>query len=253
MMISHLFAVLECGLPAEIPNAKLIFVNGTRGFKSLINYQCNPGYVASGRTVLMCDVDERWNGPPPRCDPVYCPEPASLRNGGFSLSTNSTKVGTVATYYCTSPRFVLTGVPKLNCLKDGTWDGETPKCRLRDEPAGPGRFPNIDRETLLRRPILKEKLPGIFKESGETNVRRKPISFAPGTFDNDNSGSPGADPRFPIRNEIPDSANVQANQVPRADVPVSAVQNERESRTQQLNLGESRAQVHHQMTLITCF
>lgn len=227
-------------MPAEIPNARLIFVNGTRGFQSLINYQCNPGYVASGRTTLMCDVDERWNGPPPRCDPIYCPEPASLRNGGFSLSTNSTKVGTVASYYCTSPRFVLTGVPKLNCLKDGSWDAEAPKCRPREsEPpaAGVGRFPNIDRETLLRRPILKEKLPNIFKESGgsESSVRRKPISFAPGTFDNDNNS--GADPRFPIRNEIPDSANVQANQVPRADVPVSAVQNERESRTQQLNLG----------------
>ena len=45
------------------------------------------------------------------------------------------------------------------------------------------------------------------------------------------------DPRFPINNEIPDSANVRANQGPKADVPVSAVQNESKSRTQQLNLG----------------
>ena len=66
-MTCHLFfTVLECGLPADIPNAKLLFVNGTRAFQSVIAYNCNPGYQAVGRTTLMCDVDERWNGPPPR-------------------------------------------------------------------------------------------------------------------------------------------------------------------------------------------
>ena len=66
-MTCHIFfTVLECGLPADIPNAKLLFVNGTRAFQSVIAYNCNPGYQAVGRTTLMCDVDERWNGPPPR-------------------------------------------------------------------------------------------------------------------------------------------------------------------------------------------
>ena len=117
---SIFFAVLECGMPAEIPNAQMLFVNGTRGFQSLVAYQCDPGYVPVGRTTLMCDVDERWNGPPPRCDPVFCDEPNSIRNGAFSLSTNSTVMGTIVTYYCTSPRYVLVGVPKLQCQKDGT-------------------------------------------------------------------------------------------------------------------------------------
>ena len=48
------------------------------------------------------------------------------------------------------------------------------------------------------------------------------------------------DPRFPINNEIPDSANVQANEGPKADVPVIAVQNESKSRQQQLNLGKMK-------------
>ena len=60
-------------MPAEIANGHLVYLNETtnaRRFKSVIEYECDEGYVAVGRTELMCDVDERWNGPPPRCDPV---------------------------------------------------------------------------------------------------------------------------------------------------------------------------------------
>ncbi len=62
--------------------------------------------------------------------------------------------------------------------------------------------------------------------------RRKP------GFPNNNANRNEDDARFPVRNEIPDSANVRANQAPGADVPISSVQNERESRQQQLNLGK---------------
>ena len=77
------FTVLECGLPADIPNAKLLFVNGTRAFQSVIAYNCNPGYQAVGRTTLMCDVDERWNGPPPR----YVQWANLLNKGGMTTQT----------------------------------------------------------------------------------------------------------------------------------------------------------------------
>ena len=55
-------------MPADIVNGNLMFVNGTRQFKSVIEYTCDPGYLLVGRNQLMCDVDQRWNGPPPR----YC-------------------------------------------------------------------------------------------------------------------------------------------------------------------------------------
>ena len=95
-------------MPAEVEFSEMTFVNATasnneiseksspRGFKSFVRYDCNPGYVAVGRSLLMCDVDERWNGPPPRCEPVYCPEPPSIRHGGMSLSSNSTAFQTVS-------------------------------------------------------------------------------------------------------------------------------------------------------------
>ena len=91
-------------MPAEVEHSQMTFVNDTsavdkptpRGFKSFVRYECVPGYIAVGRTLLMCDVDERWNGPPPKCEPVYCPEPPAIRQGGMSLSTNSTAYQTVS-------------------------------------------------------------------------------------------------------------------------------------------------------------
>ena len=92
----------------------------------------------------------------------------------------------------------------------------------------PNRFPNRDTPTIVRRPILKKKIP--------FNEEMRPIRRKPGFRPLDETSNP--DPRFPIKNEIPDSANVRANQGPRADVPpVSAVQNERDARANSLNLG----------------
>ena len=98
----------------------------------------------------------------------------------------------------------------------------------------PNRFPNRD-PGIVRRPILKKKIPFSEDAGPARPIRRKP-GFRPGLLDENSN----PDPRFPIKNEIPDSANVRANQGPRADVPpVSAVQNERDARANQLNLGEN--------------
>merc|ERR1712029_869878 len=141
-----------------------------------------------------------------------------------------TVVGTVASYYCTSPRHVLVGVPKLNCRIDGSWDAALPECRLRDPEIGaPALVPNRPQKPIdgvIRRPVRKRPVPINDDDDFSRPVRRKkPIA------------DPNPDPRFPINNEIPDSANVQANEGPNADVPLSAIQNESKSRQQQLNLG----------------
>lgn len=239
---------LECGMPADVPNGKMMFVNGTRGFQSQVTYDCDLGFIAVGRTTLMCDVDERWNGPPPRCDPIFCEEPSSIRYGGFSLSTNSTVVGTVASYYCVSPRHVLIGVPKLTCRTDGSWDAEVPHCRPRDrkqpvEPEEP-TLPTITKPVftrprdapIARRPIRKKPIPRdpTMFERPRPRPSFPPLKKNDGPLDENISGPA----RFPVSNEIPDSANVQANQAPGADEPpVSSVKTEREARQQQLNLG----------------
>ena len=59
---------VQCGLPARIPSGSYRLVNNTRHYLSLVSYSCGEGYQLIGRGDLICDVDGRWNGPPPRCE-----------------------------------------------------------------------------------------------------------------------------------------------------------------------------------------
>jgi len=119
---------LECGMPASISNGDLVLVNETRSYLSGVTYSCREGFVLVGRSNLVCDVDERWNGPPPRCEPILCPNPPLLANGDVSLSNNVTGFGTVAQYTC-FPGFELVGDRSITCNSNGYWDGQSPFCR----------------------------------------------------------------------------------------------------------------------------
>ncbi|KZS21487.1 Uncharacterized protein APZ42_011414 [Daphnia magna] len=120
---------VQCGMPARIPNGGYKMVNDTRHYLSMTSYTCNDGYQLIGRGDLICDIDGRWNGPPPRCEPVYCLEPPVINNGGFRLSTNSTIAGTVVEYYCLSnSRYRMSGPSRIVCQSDGHYDQDAPAC-----------------------------------------------------------------------------------------------------------------------------
>lgn len=59
---------IDCGFPAEIQHGSYELINGSVSYLSHVEYACKPGYEMVGRARLVCDIDERWNGPPPRCE-----------------------------------------------------------------------------------------------------------------------------------------------------------------------------------------
>jgi hypothetical protein len=83
----------------------------------------------------------------------------------------------------------------------------------------------------------------IFKMLSYLEIIQRPRS--PVKYSKDEPSEPA---RFPIDNEIPDSVNVQANQPPDVSVPGS-VENSREARQQQLNLGLFRRLLPDQIVL----
>ncbi|XP_015908191.2 uncharacterized protein [Parasteatoda tepidariorum] len=123
---------LKCGSPAQIDNGYYQLLNGTQHYLSTVQYTCNEGHVLVGRGSLVCDVDEKWNGPPPRCDPFYCRQPPPILNGYSSMSSNATIFGTVTRYYC-NEGFEIKGKNSIKCVASGYWDGEPPLCLAIEE------------------------------------------------------------------------------------------------------------------------
>ena len=170
------------------------------------------------------------------------------RYGGFSLSTNSTRFGTVVTYYCTSSRHELIGPKKITCLKDGSYNAEAPRCgEVGDRGQSPDILPPLAAVPGLKTPRNRDpasRRPG--QENSDQafgRVRVRKPSLRPGgpKFPPRDKFSPDRSPyepaRAPIDNEIPDSANVQNSPAAGADVPLP-VEGQQETRQAQLNLGE---------------
>ncbi|XP_069970005.1 uncharacterized protein [Penaeus vannamei] len=174
---------LECGLPAPIQNGGYYFVNETRHYLSIVRYECKPGYTLVGRAELVCDIDERWNGPPPRCEPVLCDAPPPLLHGESSLSSPTVTVGISVSFTCDSG-YTLVGASSLTCTPAGTFDGEPPRCQVDEafkpelpetrpgESGRPGRprppYTDVnDNAVQGNKPVMVTVLPSL--EAGDNN------------------------------------------------------------------------------------
>ncbi|XP_049542444.1 uncharacterized protein LOC125955327 [Anopheles darlingi] len=118
---------IECGLPASIPHGYYDLLNGTVGYLSTVQYRCADGYEMVGRAVLTCDIDERWNGPPPRCELIECDPLPTLFANGVVFAPNQTVYGAVAEVRCNRD-YVPDGVPAIRCTATGQWNHTLPAC-----------------------------------------------------------------------------------------------------------------------------
>lgn len=102
----------------------------------------------SGRAQLACDVDERWNGPPPKCEginlfriifnvnnhyrlyylAIQCEPPAEIINGLFNITETEIVFGTTIQYTCNSG-FKLFGPSQITCTSNGQYDHLPPHCQ----------------------------------------------------------------------------------------------------------------------------
>ncbi|XP_025268919.1 uncharacterized protein LOC105248915 isoform X2 [Camponotus floridanus] len=131
---------IECGYPASIKHGGYTLINNTVNYLSQVLYSCEEGYEMTGRARLTCDIDERWNGPPPRCEPILCDPPAIVahssvqideidENGSVSLKNfnRSLLVGSIVTYTC-EKGYRLVGSRQILCLNTGLYDHVAPTC-----------------------------------------------------------------------------------------------------------------------------
>lgn len=127
LSLIHHLTDIECGLPASIPHGGYNLINGTVGYLSTVLYRCNDGYEMLGRALLTCDIDERWNGPPPRCELIECDSlPSDFENGQI-VALNGTYFGSKAEVIC-DKGYTIEGSPSILCSGIGQWSEPLARC-----------------------------------------------------------------------------------------------------------------------------
>uniref|UniRef100_UPI003AAE78AB sushi domain-containing protein 6-like n=1 Tax=Centroberyx gerrardi TaxID=166262 RepID=UPI003AAE78AB len=107
---------------------------------TVLQYSCDPGYLADGPSILTCTALGHWSSEPPRClRSDVCLPPYEPENGGYSCHPSPCRRlshGTVIEYFC-DEGFILKGDYKYLTCQDGEWDSPMQISCLMDQDRDP--------------------------------------------------------------------------------------------------------------------
>ncbi|KAI1892686.1 hypothetical protein AGOR_G00136110 [Albula goreensis] len=130
----------SCGSAGEILNGHYEYVGIL--FGDTVSAVCSEGYEIIGRTYRQCR-DQGWDGVPPVCEAVKCPDPPEVVNGVRTGTQEGPFVySTVIGYRCQHGKLI--GNREIYCRQDGTWSGPPPQCQTsRRTCLAPTSYPNM--------------------------------------------------------------------------------------------------------------
>nr|XP_029531212.1 sushi domain-containing protein 6-like isoform X1 [Oncorhynchus nerka] len=121
-----------CVRPFMVQNSLVNLTETNRGsfpVGTVLQYSCDPGYLADGPSILTCTPLNLWTSDPPRCiqSDSVCRPPSELENGRYICHPSPCHglgQGTVIEYFC-DEGYILRGDYKYKYLtcQEGEWDG----------------------------------------------------------------------------------------------------------------------------------
>ncbi|KAF7201967.1 sushi domain-containing protein 4 isoform X1 [Nothobranchius furzeri] len=118
-----------CVRPYMVQNSWVNLTDTNRGLfpvGTVLQYNCDPGYLPNGPSILICTTIGMWSSEPPQCIRSGACLPLSKpENGGYTCHPSPCRLfshGTIIEFIC-NEGFALSGdYPYLTC-QDGQWDG----------------------------------------------------------------------------------------------------------------------------------
>uniref|UniRef100_A0A3Q3VU72 Sushi domain-containing protein n=1 Tax=Mola mola TaxID=94237 RepID=A0A3Q3VU72_MOLML len=107
---------------------------------TVLEYHCDPEYLADGPNILTCSTLGHWSSEPPRCiRSDVCQPPYQPENGGYTCHPSSCRRlshGTVIEYFCYEG-YILKGDYKYLTCQYGEWDSQVKLSCLLEQDSDP--------------------------------------------------------------------------------------------------------------------
>ncbi|NXE20888.1 CR1 protein, partial [Ardeotis kori] len=127
--------VVRCENP-EVKNARRLSGFGTgHTYKNTVIFECDPGHVLNGSSVVTCEADNTWKPSLPTCDPVCGPAPSFPFAELTRAVGDSSLAGTTLRYRC-KPGYAAAKEKSsvVTCLSDTTWSADPDFCVRQECP-----------------------------------------------------------------------------------------------------------------------
>ncbi|KAF1461705.1 Complement receptor type 1, partial [Spheniscus demersus] len=130
--------VVRCKNPEVKNGRKLSGFGPEHKYKDTVAFECNPGHLLNGSSVVTCEADNTWKPPVPTCDPIYCgPAPHFPFAELTTAVGNRSPAGTKLMYQCKPGYTAASGKSSVvACLSNATWSADPDFC-IRQQCAPP--------------------------------------------------------------------------------------------------------------------
>ncbi|XP_051004340.1 membrane cofactor protein [Acomys russatus] len=130
---------VKCSTLANPSFGNVHYIDGRVSWGARAHFMCVDGYYLVGTSVLHCVLKNEshayWNGPPPRCEKIYCLPPPKIEHGTHTFTDIDVFKYQEAVIYSCDPspgpdKFSLVGMPMLFCSGQNTWSSKPPECKV---------------------------------------------------------------------------------------------------------------------------
>ncbi|KYO24768.1 hypothetical protein Y1Q_0016592 [Alligator mississippiensis] len=131
----------QCG----VRNGKRISdYKSSYAYGDTVLFECNPGYIMRGQSLIHCNAGNSWDPPVPVCEQANgCTTPA-VQNGRLTEIKPAYSPRDYVTVEC-DPGYTLSSLRKAQCQVGGTWDPPVPACERVLQCPAPPRIAHADR------------------------------------------------------------------------------------------------------------
>lgn len=117
----------QCEPLRDVPHANISILNGGgRSYGTIVRYECEPGYIRTGRPVLLCMSNGTWSGDIPVCSKATCHKFPEIKNGFVVDPTRTYLFGDELRVQCYKG-YKPIGSSILKCGADQEFE-EPPRC-----------------------------------------------------------------------------------------------------------------------------